>query len=177
LFFSTFKLLFKCLSYRVMFFFILKLIDVLVRNNFSIVKLFRTFFRCLLAVFRLSCLDLFVLYIFAFFIEVLFFDSVAVIMLIVVCAIPSFLHLYSIEYMKPDPHQGRFHELSVTFHIFYASFSLPLQFYFISWLEKYTFIILINRLLWQQDTLCLFYYFLPLLEKKILAENNGRING
>lgn len=37
-----------------------------------------------------------------------YFDSATVIMLVVVCAVSSFVHIYSIEYMQTDPHQGRF---------------------------------------------------------------------
>jgi NADH:ubiquinone oxidoreductase subunit 5 (subunit L)/multisubunit Na+/H+ antiporter MnhA subunit len=29
-------------------------------------------------------------------------------MLVVVCGISAFVHLYSTEYMRGDPHQGRF---------------------------------------------------------------------
>ncbi len=37
-----------------------------------------------------------------------FFDPLTVIMLIVVTGVSSLVHLYSIEYMKGDPHHGRF---------------------------------------------------------------------
>lgn len=37
-----------------------------------------------------------------------YFDTVTVVMLVVVCSVSSLVHLYSIEYMNIDPHQGRF---------------------------------------------------------------------
>ena len=37
-----------------------------------------------------------------------YFDVVTSVMLLVVCSVSSFVHLYSVEYMSIDPHQGRF---------------------------------------------------------------------
>jgi NADH:ubiquinone oxidoreductase subunit 5 (subunit L)/multisubunit Na+/H+ antiporter MnhA subunit len=36
------------------------------------------------------------------------FDPISSIMLLVVCGVSSLVHFYSIEYMRGDPHQGRF---------------------------------------------------------------------
>lgn len=36
------------------------------------------------------------------------FDTISTVMLLVVCSVSSLVHLYSIEYMSGDPHQGRF---------------------------------------------------------------------
>lgn len=37
-----------------------------------------------------------------------YFDTITVIMLLVVCCVSSLVHLYSTEYLAGDPHQGRF---------------------------------------------------------------------
>jgi NADH-ubiquinone oxidoreductase chain 5 len=36
------------------------------------------------------------------------FDSIATLMLLVVCGVSSLVHVYSTEYMSADPHLGRF---------------------------------------------------------------------
>ena len=38
----------------------------------------------------------------------IFFDTIASVMLIVVCSVSCLVHWYSIAYMDGDPHQGRF---------------------------------------------------------------------
>jgi NADH:ubiquinone oxidoreductase subunit 5 (subunit L)/multisubunit Na+/H+ antiporter MnhA subunit len=37
-----------------------------------------------------------------------YFDSISVVMLLVVCGVSSVVHIYSVDYMFYDPHQNRF---------------------------------------------------------------------